>query len=186
MIDRNQSTAIAHALAAEHLHERSISTAVGAGIFELEGGDVRFYHQLIQECFAAMRVRDIGVLRVLGHDRARWSEVIVSLCGITSDVEGTVRAVLAADPHLAGRCLVSGVDVSKDLKDEVHEKVRDEMMELQSRIIAREHEKNPDMGSSSARMMEDAVENYFGPYYGSLELFVEKLPAARQAAGAEH
>jgi len=181
MIDRNQSTTIPRALAAEHLDERLVSTAIGAGIFELEGEDLRFYHQLIQECFAAMKVRDAGVLVVLGDDRARWSEVIVSLCGITTDVEGTVRAVLAEDPYLAGRCIVSGVDVSKDLRDDVYEKVRDEMMELQSRIIAREHERYPDMSSSSVHVMEDAVESSFGPYYGSLELFVENIPKARRA-----
>ena len=42
----------------------------------------------------------------------RWDEVLVALCGITSDIDGLLGKISERDLDLAARCLGSGIQAS--------------------------------------------------------------------------
>lgn len=94
-----------------------LQMGVNANYVIVSGGQVRFYHQLIQETFAAVGLGHVRVElnRVKPFDNKwemrispRWHQVVIALCGV-GDAEATIAAVLKTDPFLAGRCVASGV-----------------------------------------------------------------------------
>lgn len=90
-----------------------------AHLVEIRGRQVRFYHRLIQEYFAAAYLRENGARPVLarpdfylGRVAGKWDQTIIALCGIVGDAELVVRDVLPYDPWLALDCIRSGIQVS--------------------------------------------------------------------------
>ena len=79
------------------------------------------------------------------------------------DAEEVVRQVFRADPHPAGRCVVSGVGVSRRAPSGARElRSTKELSDMAPAIIRQELDGYHGMDSSSRHMMEDAVESYFG------------------------
>jgi hypothetical protein len=70
----------------------------------------------MQESFAAEHL-DLAGSRIPTDTSGKWAEVVVSLAGIARDRENVVAEAAAADPLLAGRCIVSGVSVSESLHE---------------------------------------------------------------------
>ncbi|MSP14045.1 MAG: NACHT domain-containing protein [Chloroflexi bacterium] len=120
--------------------ERVLALAASAHILEMpvDRSTVRFYHQLLQEHFAALELRR----RVTGADAATlakwwrwpwleaemppwvrpegnwdplpappptgWEETTILAAGLVENDDQLVRALLAVNPALAGRCLHEG------------------------------------------------------------------------------
>ena len=144
-----------------------IRFAERASVLALDGGSVRFHHQLIQEYFAAVAIAD----QPLERERIRsatWREVIVALAGIKDDPDQVVDVIRDADHRLAARCLIEGVAAEDATVGRV---ANDLIRELES-LAARAEEKraadvryrqqNPGMSWSSTQMMEDALDHHFG------------------------
>lgn len=133
MVDEQRGTAVPQAYAAEKLGGSALLLAgISASYLARDGesGTVRFYHQLLQEYFAAVRLREVGVdsrlaapsysyipggvrdidpLTYRSRAGTRWDEVVVALCGIVDEPDGLISRVLTRDPALAARCVASGV-----------------------------------------------------------------------------
>jgi formylglycine-generating enzyme required for sulfatase activity len=84
-----------------------------ASLLELDGGSVRFVHQLVQEYFAAVA---LGERLAAGEDLRRywpngwvepsgWEETTVLLAGLLDDMNPLVKQLLVANPPLAARCI---------------------------------------------------------------------------------
>lgn len=133
MVDRGLGTAIPFEEAREKLGGAPLLHAgVSANYLVVEdsGRIVRFYHQLLQEFFAAVAlmevgfrsrlrepnyvfipggVRDIDPLTWRARVATRWDEVAVALCGLVEKPDELIAELLPIDPGLAGRCMASGV-----------------------------------------------------------------------------
>jgi HEAT repeat protein len=94
-----------------------LQAAHSANLIELRNKRVYFYHQLIQEYFAAVELAQHGL-----HDHmkyGRWDEVAIAMCGIVPSADVVVSKALEINrPRLAAKCIVSGVEVSKPIRQE--------------------------------------------------------------------
>jgi len=130
MIDEGLGTAVPEEYAMGKL-AAPLLLAVGesASYLTRDAGTVRFYHQLLQEYFAAVGLGKAGVeSRLAGasysslpggvrmdpllwpsRGATKWDEAIVALCGIVDDPSELVSEVLKGDPSLAGRCVETGI-----------------------------------------------------------------------------
>ena len=147
MIDKGAGTSAKREWAMEHLpgevgdREGFLKVAVSAQLLDEVGGEVRFYHQLMGEYFAAMALRrrfeagqDIGA--VFGRPRivvfglrevGKWDEVVVTLAGVLgelreADASRFVGAVAEVNPFLALDCIEKG---PAEVDDEARERVVD-------------------------------------------------------------
>ncbi|MBZ0275584.1 MAG: HEAT repeat domain-containing protein, partial [Anaerolineae bacterium] len=106
-----------------------------AHLIEIRGTQVRFYHRLIQEYFAAVKLREIGLKNVLvrpefylGRVAGKWDQVIIALCGLVSNVEDIVRYIMRLDPWLALDCIRSGIQVSPQAHEMLLNELLDQML----------------------------------------------------------
>jgi len=130
MIDENCGTIVSEEYAVSKLQSRTLLMAgISSTYLTREGERIRFYHQLLQEYFAAVGLRTVGYRSRLktssyshlpGGVRADWltwpvrsvspwDEVIIALCGIVDNAEEIVLSVIQNDPSLAAHCVASGV-----------------------------------------------------------------------------
>ena len=91
-----------------------------ANIARIENEKLKFYHQLIQEFFAAVELKRCELSKKLqppqieGGQRkdSRWDQVVIALCGISEFPDDIVNYVLKVqDPYLAAICISSGIQV---------------------------------------------------------------------------
>ena len=71
--------------------------------------NIRFYHQLIQEYFAAVKLDKTGISNVLEKQEytlryqyrlnRKWDEVVIALAGITVSPEKLIETVMRLDPY---------------------------------------------------------------------------------------
>lgn len=93
---------------------------------------VRFYHQLMQEYFAAEEALRRGVIAlmepaVISQNRRvaqKWDQVIIAACGVSSDPEKLILQIADKDPYLAAECAESGVTLSQETARKVVEKLQ--------------------------------------------------------------
>ncbi len=131
MINEDAGTSVPQEYAIGKLAESPQLLLAGesASYLNRAGGLVRFYHQLLQEYFAAVGFRNAGtdagsilpqyrhlpggtqqdVLKSTGRRTGKWDEVLVALCGIVDHPDELVIKLLESDPYLATRCVQSGV-----------------------------------------------------------------------------
>lgn len=92
-----------------------------ASLVEIRGLEVRFYHQLMQEYFAAAQLgyshwqKKIGKrYSLFSRDLCseKWDPVAIALSGISYDPDTIISEISLSDPFLAHECLSSGVTVS--------------------------------------------------------------------------
>jgi TIR domain/NACHT domain len=134
MIDEGMPIDIPSDVAVEHLGNHELVTlGVSASLLRTSGERIRFYHQLIQESFAAAELQRRGAWdrirppwfsgssffhsRPTGRDAGKWDEVAIAACGIASaDADTIVRRIAARDPYLALMCIEAGaVPTSRSL-----------------------------------------------------------------------
>lgn len=93
-----------------------------ANLLEVSHSGVRFYHQLVQEYFAALSLTNLPLHTVLkfpdvnaeGQRRVtKWDQAIIALSGITMEADRTICAISTIDPFIAAACISSGVHVSE-------------------------------------------------------------------------
>ncbi len=116
-----------------------LHAALSANLIAMQGQDVRFYHQLMLEFFAATHLKQIGVQQVLDKPRVmdldylhpkmaflptefsvtsvmrmptKWDQVIIALAGLEDDSDPIMQEIMAVDPYLAAECIENGVVVS--------------------------------------------------------------------------
>jgi formylglycine-generating enzyme required for sulfatase activity len=97
--------------------EKLLTLATSATLLDADETTVRFYHQLLQEYFAA---RELG-RRVLGGEAldrywppkrwwepSGWEETAILLAGMEPDASALLEKLTAVNPVVAARCLVEG------------------------------------------------------------------------------
>jgi hypothetical protein len=128
MIEENLSTTLPKGGAGTTLDDGLLHVCASANILVVEDHGVRFHHQLLQEYFAAVEIERVGPDAVIAardpltttrgtvgaREQAskRWDEVLVALCGITSDIDGVLGKISERDLDLAARCLGSDIQAS--------------------------------------------------------------------------
>ncbi len=113
-----------------------------AHFVEARGEQIRFYHQLIQEYFAAVEMQQLGyaqyiqpIMFVLGRRTAsKWDQVVIALCGIVLDASEIVAFTAERDPYLAVQCIISGAHVEKAIVEQVVMRVLALMNDTNARI----------------------------------------------------
>jgi len=105
-----------------------IQIARSANIVRIDNGKLKFYHQLMQECFAAVELKRYELSKILQRPQiergarkdSRWDQVVIALCGICGMYEPRDNpdnivnyALKTKDPYLAAICISSGIKVSE-------------------------------------------------------------------------
>jgi formylglycine-generating enzyme required for sulfatase activity len=96
--------------------ERLLHLASSASLLDASDATVRFYHQLLQEYFAA---RELGRRVVAAENLAGywpegwwipsgWEETFILLAGMEEDVSALLVKLAEANPVVAARCLLEG------------------------------------------------------------------------------
>lgn len=137
MIEDNKPTSVSISYALRHVKDENLLKAgQSANLLEIYNGEVRFYHQLIQEYFAAVELLRIGIQRKVqpspiimprvvyaGNVRInldwRWEHVIVAASGISDNPETTFEYIKRCDPLLAAKCLASGISIVQEKRQQV-------------------------------------------------------------------
>ena len=122
MIRNGNRVAISVEEALERVTRDTINVGVSANIFILEGGQLRFSHQLMQESAAAiaLRFQEGNVSEIIQglafngrsamHYRpttraaTRWDQPVIAACDLSGDWDRWVLGVARSDPILGARC----------------------------------------------------------------------------------
>jgi hypothetical protein len=131
MLDEQQPTLIARRYAEQALEgEGLIHAGLRASILDGEGDGIRFYHQSMQECFAALELMHVGLEKRVerqqfksggwftptasGPIAGHWDEAVIAAAGLIEDPSAWIREVSARNIHLAARCAstVERIDVA--------------------------------------------------------------------------
>jgi len=182
MIEEGMPLEVAKAYAVSKLGDESILyLGASASFLEVAEGTVRFYHQLIQEYFAAVLVQESSVVRLAPEQR--WREVLAAASGMAADPDLFVRDVLAADAIAAAHCVTRGANVRGETIDRVVAAMLwdlDRMATLEASFA--DHMATNAFGSSgSVEMANDAMEMAVDKLSADVNL---ELAAAMRALGS--
>lgn len=127
------------------LEERLIRIGRSASLIDLHDRNLRFFHQLVQEYFAAIELQRRGIRSKLerpsfdlGHRVSRpWDQVIINLCGLAEDPSSPVEQVLEYDPWLAVTCVKNGATISENLVAEIQRRLEGIILSQNSSIYER-------------------------------------------------
>jgi len=120
MIDSNNSLEISTTEVLKYCSFEIMQIARSANIIRIDSEKLTFYHQLMQEFFAAVELKRCELSKVLQKPQiesgqrkdSRWDQVVIALCGISEFPDDIVNYVLKVqDPYLAAICLSSGIKV---------------------------------------------------------------------------
>jgi len=156
MIDDDRGTSVPQAYAQEKLGDPGLLlTGVSANYLARDGGNVRFYHQMMQEFFAAVRLGRFGLEGVLQEPKygympyrvhverlqnwrfsTKWDEVVVTLCGISDAPSRVVSHLLMTDPVLAVHCVASGVLLDLEMRRKIRDQLIAELRGDDWRVVA--------------------------------------------------
>jgi hypothetical protein len=100
-----------------------------ASIVDLRGEPVRvrFYHQLMQEYFAAVEALRYGVTKLMQPPEIqqnrrvaqKWDQVIIAACGIAPDPDKVLLEIAEKDFYLAAECIASGIKVRPETVQQI-------------------------------------------------------------------
>jgi hypothetical protein len=177
MVESNESMLIPEPMAKTHLGERfALHTALGANILDRSETGLRFFHQRIQEYFAAAELVRLGIRALAKRVSVRWGEVVIAAAGLTSKPNKFVACVRGKDTLLAAECLISGVEVSYGLRKKIEDELSDRLDDVGPKVVQKEIDRSP----PDARMMiEDRVGDYFASH-DSLEDLVRKVRSGEE------
>lgn len=143
IIDENKPLQIPINDAVKQMRQNSTLSLVEAeGLFEagtranlmsIQDNQIRFYHQLLLEYFAALSLTEISLSelfhpkdypdkhyqpvfsRFTGTRRAnKWDNTLIALAGLAPNPDQVISELATVDPWLAGICLQSGVRASQE------------------------------------------------------------------------
>jgi hypothetical protein len=168
----NESTRIPGPFAETYLGKRfPLHTALGANILAEGGTGLRFFHQLIQEYFAASELARLGTEFLAQRLSLRWREVVIAAAGLTADTERFVACIRRSDALLAADCVVSGVEVSQELRGKIESELSERLDDVGPKVVQKEIERS---SPSSRMIIEDRLGDYFASY-DSLQDLVQKV-----------
>jgi hypothetical protein len=172
MVESDESTRIPDRFAETYLGGQfPIHTALGANILAQSEAGLRFFHQRIQEYFAASELIRLGTEALSERLSARWRDVVIAAAGLTCDPEGFVGCIRDSDNTLlAGECLASGVEVSPALSGKIERELSERLNYARRQVVQKEIERHPE----SQNIIEDRVDDYFGSY-DSLQDLIRKV-----------
>jgi HEAT repeat protein len=135
MIDSDMPVDVTEKFALKYVkHESLLKIGASANLLELRSDQIRFYHQLIQEYFAASKIVDTRINTFLtkpyfskytGHRvNSKWEQVLIAKCGTIQNTELFLELITPINPFLVVDCLDSGVSVSVPLLNVVQNKIR--------------------------------------------------------------
>ena len=116
--------------------KKLIAACHSANFIIVQGKTLRFYHQIIQEFFAAfhrsiMPKRVMKIQLAIAYDKwgnkkviikeSKWKPIIVSLCGLQQHPDGIIEDIARINPILAVDCITSGVRVNDNTVQKVIE-----------------------------------------------------------------
>ena len=116
-----------------------IHCGVSANILENTGDQIKFYHQLMQDCFAGLHLYRMGSAHLVAQLGSKWSEAVIALCGIVPNPEAIVLDAIKSDVHLAGRCVDSGIAVSNKIRHRIVTKLNQELSSSGKVLVAQEN-----------------------------------------------
>ncbi len=98
---------------------------------------LRFFHQLMQEYFAAEEALRYGVTKlmqppVVNQNRRiaqKWDQVIIAACGIAPDPDAILMEIASKDFYLAAECIASGIKVRQETVQKIVGRVLNEDVE---------------------------------------------------------
>ena len=127
--------------------ERLLYLATSASLLDANEATVRFYHQLLQEYFAAYEMRRQATA---GEARSRylppqwlweplgWDETVILLAGMEDDASALVQDLATVNPVVAARCLVEGgAQASESTRRSVTDALMVRMTDEQTPPVAR-------------------------------------------------
>ncbi len=97
--------------------ERLLYLAASATLLDADEAAVRFYHQLLQEYFAARELgrrvaADESLVQYLPANHwwepSGWEETVILLAGMEADASALLEKLVTVNPVVAARCLVEG------------------------------------------------------------------------------
>ncbi len=99
-----------------------LPAAASANFVEIRGNELRFYHQLMLEYFAATSLhhQNIGSVllwpRLIGGGRLarKWDQAVIAACGISVNTSEMIKVIQQGDPFLAALCVSSGIHMDRD------------------------------------------------------------------------
>jgi hypothetical protein len=138
MIEAGTSTDVSRDYAIEQVEsERMLLAGSNANYISLSGDNVRFYHQLLQEYFAASFLStfdSIDLVSLIGEPEfdqfgerksGKWDNVIVALAGISARYFSWIEDLIHINPMLATECHLNGRPLSHDLYRLLVSKLKD-------------------------------------------------------------
>lgn len=120
MVDSNNTIEIPVKEARKYCSPEILEIASSANIIIIQDEKLKFYHQLMQEFFAALELKKCDLLKKIQRPQisegqrkdTHWDQVIIALCGISESPDDIVNYILQAnDPYLAAVCISSGIQV---------------------------------------------------------------------------
>ncbi|HUN08718.1 MAG TPA: HEAT repeat domain-containing protein [Aggregatilineales bacterium] len=127
MIEQGLPVSIDRTTAQSLVNSDLLDAAASANLIEPVGDDIRFYHQLMQEYFAAVVYAErFGQQQPApahffmgGRASNRWDQVAIAVTGILAEPTLYVRQLInSGDPFLAAACIGSGVQVEPSLVEQ--------------------------------------------------------------------
>lgn len=123
MIDDNKGTEVSIEYASKFVDKELLRTAKSADLVQTNGTHVRFYHQLIQEYFAAVKLVKVDLpnaimLEFYGYPYERkstlWDNVVIAASGIKqTNADEWIIQVLNRDGYLAYFCCQNNENISE-------------------------------------------------------------------------
>jgi HEAT repeat protein len=98
-----------------------LESAINVGLLDRNGETVRFANPFVQDYFAAIGLKHIGLPTRLTRPQfdhhnqrvpQRWDSAMLMLAGIVPNADSVVLNIAEVDPYLALACAVSGIEIS--------------------------------------------------------------------------
>ncbi len=135
MTDNHAATYVTVEYALQHIGSKTLlEKAANANFLEIEGDNVRFFYQPMQEYFAARGLARVGLLPRLSQPQfnpggqrvpQKWDSTIIMLSGISDDSDIMLDEVNDVDPYLALYCIAAGTHVSERVYEETLRRILD-------------------------------------------------------------
>lgn len=99
-----------------------IQAGHSANILAIDGDNIRFYHELMQDYFAAMRLKEVGFKDRLAMPTFtathripdKWDQALLALAGIVKKPDAVVQDLAVIDPYLAQACITNDLRISEE------------------------------------------------------------------------
>ncbi|QYZ66286.1 MAG: hypothetical protein OI74_14545 [Gammaproteobacteria bacterium (ex Lamellibrachia satsuma)] len=132
VLTKGLSTELSEEVVTAHADSELVEVACRASLLEHTEQGTRFYHQLMQEYFAA-EACPVDVLLahveaatfdgVVGLSRGPWDEVIIAKAGLLPNADELVDGLVQTNPYLAAEAVASGILVGDAVRFRLTEKL---------------------------------------------------------------